>query len=758
MCLASEQVRVGARAVSWSFALLSELISFGKVVELPLGLGRRELRKLEVLRELLAKRRTPIVVPLFLALKDVIVVDFSLVGSGQRGVGRAVRVVAIGAREVNEAIGTKDRGVLGHFLQLQHGRQMMTGEKPLRRDPGAEQAVRTAALAGSVSEKDVSAALSAFPQNAHISTTSSARVASEASSAQGHLGPSRAFTATATLLLLAAGWSERLRAAYLHIRHRFECEESACGWMYRVKVKACKVDAGYIGDDARHTIACADMRALKVGGLLLLLSPTQGTCFLGDRIAVLLKQLHEGTQARLFPVLLDGCAGRLVVLVVALGGLVVVLVRGLVRVELAQQLRHRRTVGVRVELEHLGWLERHAHLARGRMHDKRRLEQMIEVLGHLCIDTRIGVLEDDVFQAGSPEPLALVLARPLRALHHVLPLFQAGPVRCTFPLGAQLFDRLGLAGWKQLQEHRPLLWCAEAVLVLEHRVDEGELERATLAALAADGASQARMQAPSACTAHPACIDLFDLAGTALDDLEPSDDGFARVVGEVESFAVRDPYMDTTTTRIDPEQMLEAEILAQRLVEHLHRDGDKRPATLADALTRTACAHLVVVRHVDIEYQLALHGLERSLLHGFAVFGLGRVDRANLESRRVEATHLFLELVGGRERVVTQVGLVLERKGELAVREALGGRHVRQIVVEPGEELLPRKETAVEAEHGHGVGRVAHLDRAFINRTEGVVGKVVLVQIHVGRWWAHGGQRRRGRHDCGGGHRERVWK
>ncbi len=55
--------------------------------------------------------------------------------------------------------------------------------------------------------------------------------------------------------------------------------------------------------------------------------------------------------------------------------------------------------------------------------------------------------------------------------------------------------------------------------------------------------------------------------------------------------------------------MLEAEILAQRLVEHLHRDGDKRPATLADALARTACAHLVVVRHVDIEHQLALYGL-----------------------------------------------------------------------------------------------------------------------------------------------------
>lgn len=54
-------------------------------------------------------------------------------------------------------------------------------------------------------------------------------------------------------------------------------------------------------------------------------------------------------------------------------------------------------------------------------------------------------------------------------------------------------------------------------------------------------------------------VDLLDLVLATLDNLEECDQCTALVVGEIHRQCVGNPAMDTTTTRVDPEEVLEAE-------------------------------------------------------------------------------------------------------------------------------------------------------------------------------------------------------
>merc|ERR1711939_1083801 len=94
---------------------------------------------------------------------------------------------------------------------------------------------------------------------------------------------------------------------------------------------------------------------------------------------------------------------------------------------------------------------------------------------------------------------------------------------------------------------------------------------------------------------------------------EERHDRAALFVVERESLGVRDPAMDATPARVDPEQVREAKVVAERGVDHAHGHGDKLPAAPADTAARAARADLVVVGHVDVEHELAQDGPERRL-------------------------------------------------------------------------------------------------------------------------------------------------
>lgn len=72
---------------------------------------------------------------------------------------------------------------------------------------------------------------------------------------------------------------------------------------------------------------------------------------------------------------------------------------------------------------------------------------------------------------------------------------------------------------------------------------------------------------------------------------------------------VGNPAVNATTTAEHPQDVLEAEIVAQRLVENLTGDGHELPAFAADVGLVAARSHLIVVGHVDVEDEFTLHRL-----------------------------------------------------------------------------------------------------------------------------------------------------
>ena len=92
----------------------------------------------------------------------------------------------------------------------------------------------------------------------------------------------------------------------------------------------------------------------------------------------------------------------------------------------------------------------------------------------------------------------------------------------------------------------------------------------------------------------------------ALDDGEVLGDRRATFVAQLSRALIADPAVNTATTGIDPQQVLETEILAQADVEHLERHRHQRPALSTDPSLLAARPHVVVIRHIDIKNQLPL--------------------------------------------------------------------------------------------------------------------------------------------------------
>lgn len=58
--------------------------------------------------------------------------------------------------------------------------------------------------------------------------------------------------------------------------------------------------------------------------------------------------------------------------------------------------------------------------------------------------------------------------------------------------------------------------------------------------------------------------DFLLLSHSSLDDFDVPDDGFALVIGEIESGGIRYPDVDSSSTRVDVEQMLKSKIIFAR--------------------------------------------------------------------------------------------------------------------------------------------------------------------------------------------------
>lgn len=143
---------------------------------------------------------------------------------------------------------------------------------------------------------------------------------------------------------------------------------------------------------------------------------------------------------------------------------------------------------------------------------------------------------------------------------------------------------------------------------------------------------------------------------------------------------ITNPSMNTTSTRIKPGHMLKSKILLQSCIHNLHRHRHHIPtfATNIRSCTSTS-THAVIIRQIDIEHQLTLHGVKRPLrgsLKGKVILGWVREDRADINFVGISFLYGLNEFCLRDEGLVTDVNLFpryrFNGKGELTVCQGVG--------------------------------------------------------------------------------------
>jgi len=188
--------------------------------------------------------------------------------------------------------------------------------------------------------------------------------------------------------------------------------------------------------------------------------------------------------------------------------------------------------------------------------------------------------------------------------------------------------------------------------------------------------------------------------------------------------------VDSTPTRVDPKEVLVAKLVANRAVEDLDGGGDKDPAPRTDFCFRAATADGVVIRHIDIEHELALEwfeggGSHSSLISWLRTPGMNdlrletrkwidtthsrAVHGPNLKPSRVEGTYLLFQFICVRKGVVAEIHVALERKREFAIDKKSRGS---LFVIEPMEYGFKRVQAPIECKHrfrGEAIVMYRHL-------------------------------------------------
>lgn len=161
-----------------------------------------------------------------------------------------------------------------------------------------------------------------------------------------------------------------------------------------------------------------------------------------------------------------------------------------------------------------------------------------------------------------------------------------------------------------------------------------------------DGLPQVRMQRPP--QVHP-----LPALGAAADDLEVAGDGAPLLVVHEAGLLVADPGVGAAAARVHPEDVAEAEVVAQRGVDDLDGHGHELPALEADVGLVAARAHVVVVGQIDVEAELLRERLEGALVpQRLAVARVRRVHGPDLETRGEFGYDVFSD-AAGREREVS---------------------------------------------------------------------------------------------------------
>mmetsp|Transcript_25024 Transcript_25024/g.62547 ORF Transcript_25024/g.62547 Transcript_25024/m.62547 type:complete len:435 (+) Transcript_25024:215-1519(+) len=275
-----------------------------------------------------------------------------------------------------------------------------------------------------------------------------------------------------------------------------------------------------------------------------------------------------------------------------------------VGIQFVQQLRHG---GHRHGVEGVGarGIHGHAHPTGLGVDAERRLEEVVHVFGHLDVQSGIYVSKDNVVQAPSQRQRLW----GIHALHHLdgLPYLglQLDPARNTFvlpcrahaPAGSPLRAHLiaNLCHRDHRQHWLEVLCVLQQTLRREDGIGPEGSQHVGVCTLQRGVQRGGRRHALD--RARRVC---------ALIHGEILGDSGAALIGQLARALVADPAVDTAAPRVNPQQVLESKVVPQALIHNLDGNCHEGPALIADVGGGATRAHVVVVRHVDVEHQLAL--------------------------------------------------------------------------------------------------------------------------------------------------------
>ncbi len=100
--------------------------------------------------------------------------------------------------------------------------------------------------------------------------------------------------------------------------------------------------------------------------------------------------------------------------------------------------------------------------------------------------------------------------------------------------------------------------------------------------------------------------------------------------------------MSSSSSRVDPHDVLKAKVFPQRCINYLDGHSDERPAFVTDIGFLTTCTYLVIVGQVNVEDQLFCRWTKRCrLAKSFSIAGIRGVYRTYFKARRVQAEDVF---------------------------------------------------------------------------------------------------------------------
>ena len=129
--------------------------------------------------------------------------------------------------------------------------------------------------------------------------------------------------------------------------------------------------------------------------------------------------------------------------------------------------------------------------------------------------------------------------------------------------------------------------------------------------------------------------------------------------------------MDSSSSRKDPEQICEVEILSKNVGDDHHGNFEVCKASFTDVSTFAASPDIVVIIHINIEDHFFVRWNERFLVTRIMSIRWNVVHRAYIDFVWHPADKSLLELLSCLKAKIAAVDIIRKSKGKLSVVEVL---------------------------------------------------------------------------------------